>query len=1737
MKRTFVLVSLMAITLASMAEGSWLVEQRFDSSNDMLSAPTREDMVSGCPSLPSAMYPDISYNVGAIPWKFEFSSTNFGDLTGATIQWYRWDSRWQRGGATLYPDAPHETKADAVPYYGPGYNTVDSCYAATDEGNSWYDYFVVITKPGCAKVESAVFNVQVGRNQQTGGLEPCMTYVGTTFTMNTKDGQYNVGATITLKATNTAYGGDKQYTWYHNGEPIDTTDHVKYTLTWGFNNPQLTINNATLQDGGTYSISMQDGTECVLYTQPVRIQVGDHQCGTAPSLSVQKPALAEGETSKVAVSNATLEAGETGEWVFMLQPDGSNPTITGTSLSNMTFSADMPGTYNFKYVIKNPTYPSCYRESKVVSVIVYGCGPTPTITPSSDLVAVNNSVTFTTTGLGDFETGKVTTQKQGETTWTQTYPEGTATFYTEGEYTAKYTITNSKAASCNREVTTTVRVYHCGWGDPRFNNWCASSYKVGQSWKPTPSALPSANWTGVLAYTIDGGEPIIIDKDATIQFDQPGTYVVTWTTTHNWTDACTKTATKTFTVEPCGSKATLTTNKTEMKVGESATLTYNAAQSGETATLTYSKDGGAAQTQTGKTFTPTAPGTYVFTYTITKSGCGANSATVTIVVYECGPDATVAAPEYLKVNTSTTITTSQVGDYETGTLTVAKGTGTATTLTSTTWTPTSTGDYVIKWSVKHSKVDCDRSAQTTVHVIDCGTPADIQSNKTNLKLGESATLTLSAVSALETSTLTYSKDGGAPSTMVGTTFAPTSVGSYVLTYTVTNTKIDCETTDQITINVYDCGPDAEISTAKSTYNTSETVSINTSAIGTNEEGTLTYSKDGGAPVVIINYAAWAPPAEGTYVLTWTVKHRYIDCDRTATKTIKVSDCGNPADIEADKTTIKLGETVTLTLSAITEEGATGSVTCAKDGGTPAPFTGTIFTPTEVGQYEFKYVIENTTLGCQTEDVVTIGVYDCGPEATVAVSPVDIKLGDAAMITVSEVGDYETGTLTYSYNGATAMAATPGSWTAPAAGTYVFTWSVKHSKIACDRSSDPFTVNVYDCGVPAQIIAGKNILKEGETTTLTLSTVSAVETSTLTLSKDGGAAEPFVGTSFTPTAAGVYVFTYTVSHTKIDCETSAQVTIEVYGCGPEATIEATATEVKLLRTTTITVSEVGSHESGTLTYSYDGGAPVTIQPGVWQADQIGTYVFTWSIKHDKIDCARSASVTITVIEAELVFDDKHGTHVWSDPGNWWPTYKRIPHYLDSAILRAPCQVDIADAQTNDLTFDVTSGKPLTILPTGALTVNHLMIGNKAGDILVKADATGNGALVLYEENVNVSATVEFYARSKDRTELQTIWQYMGYPLSDQPLITNAYPKAAMYAWTNTPNRKLGGNWQRLDSLSGQVSPFSGYCMTEDKEQVYTFSGVLNDPVRTTVDVPYNDQGTYPGFAFISNSWVAPIDIARMEVSDFGAADATVYIMNTGTYFEALSQQVNISRSGQASARGQYNAIPVHAASYLAGSLSTIPPMQGFFVHTKAATQMVLDYPKAVFDAVGHRSTVNPTRSPARRAGEEIVPEVYRFFVTGFGAEDEVYVLQNEAFSTSFDNGWDGCKATSPNSNVRMAIRGERDMEYSVAAVPEIDGTSFYFDGGNHKTYTLLVECSDEVEQGLMIWDVTKDTYTPLVNGAEVRFKCGADPEQFRIVGSSVESLDEEEVIEKFIYNEVLYIRRGNQLYDACGRKLQ
>jgi hypothetical protein len=80
------------------------------------------------------------------------------------------------------------------------------------------------------------------------------------------------------------------------------------------------------------------------------------------------------------------------------------------------------------------------------------------------------------------------------------------------------------------------------------------------------------------------------------------------------------------------------------------------------------------------------------------------------------------------------------------------------------------------------------------------------------------------------------------------------------------------------------------------------------------------------------------------------------------------------------------------------------------------------------------------------------------------------------------------------------------------------------------------------------------------------------------------------------------------------------------------------------------------------------------------------------------------------------------------------------------------------------------------------------------------------------------------------------------------------------------------------------PFEGYCITQETAKTYTFAGKLNPPTTTTLVLDNRDKD---GYAFVANSWTAPIKISQMKDEDFINTEQSIYIYHSGTYANAVA----------------------------------------------------------------------------------------------------------------------------------------------------------------------------------------------------------------------------------------------------------
>ncbi|MCQ2342470.1 MAG: Ig-like domain-containing protein [Paludibacteraceae bacterium] len=508
---------------------------------------------------------------------------------------------------------------------------------------------------------------------------------------------------------------------------------------------------------------------------------------------------------------------------------------------------------------------------------------------------------------------------------------------------------------------------------------------------------------------------------------------------------------------------------------------------------------------------------------------------------------------------------------------------------------------------------------------------------------------------------------------------------------------------------------------------------------------------------------------------------------------------------------------------------------------------------------------------------------------------------------------------------------------------------------------------------------------------------------------------------------------------------------------------------------------------------------------------------------------------------LKFDDKNGTHVWSDVKNWWPTYSRLPNDTDSAVVVAPCRVDIPTACTHELTFEVTTGYDITILPTGGLTITGIMTNAQAGDILIQSTAAGNGSLVYVNAGQAYPAKVEFYSAAKDGNSLNPTWQYVGHPLATPVRYGNTYtqPGTQIYIWDAQSDHSVGGLWYATSS-SYDFAPFRGYCLTQATPTTYTYEGNLNAAIAQTLTIPYLDAEDYPSFYLISNSWTAPIRIADMEESDFENVDATIYIMNTGTYAEAEAQQSAQSTTGQAKQRGQYNAIPIHAAPYLPDALQVIPSMQGFFVHHSTQNQnpgaVILDYEQSVYSKT-YTLTNEVVRAPRRMRTENIT--ALHLTVENARWADAVDLLDGADFTDRFDQGWDARKMLGDDVSISLSVQ-TKDGDMAVAAMNEWEWVPLSLSCHTGLDYTFRA-LSDNTSN-LYLYDKTCDSYTELTNGAEYTFRAKHSVENDRFYlckgwKSTAEESIEKNMDGKYIINGHLIIIRDGIAHTALGLPLK
>lgn len=525
----------------------------------------------------------------------------------------------------------------------------------------------------------------------------------------------------------------------------------------------------------------------------------------------------------------------------------------------------------------------------------------------------------------------------------------------------------------------------------------------------------------------------------------------------------------------------------------------------------------------------------------------------------------------------------------------------------------------------------------------------------------------------------------------------------------------------------------------------------------------------------------------------------------------------------------------------------------------------------------------------------------------------------------------------------------------------------------------------------------------------------------------------------------------------------------------------------------------------------------------------------------------------IADCSLVFDDHNNTHVWSDPKNWYPGYNIIPTPVHPTRIVAECHVDYDAAHAGSVKVNTgrdEHGNPvngkLIIEPTGGLTIAGMVatvhdtryaspVTIAAEDLLIKADASHNGAFVYGNKESDVRATVQYYSRGTDAKTANPVWQYMGIPFQSGKTAIQMYHYAWMCRWANGSTDGLGGLWQWVQN-DDVLLPFEGYCITQEAAKTYEFAGKLNAPVTTTLQLDNRDADR---FAFAANSWTAPIKISQMQDADFINADKSIYIYHTGTYAQWNTNKetvINTKTNSSSIVPGQYAVIPIHSSPYI-GVDSVIPAMQGFFVRTTAANaELKLVYNRTVYDGSYFKTSTQPMRAPR---GEDR-PEVMQLIVSGENYGDRVHILVRDGFSESFEDGWDGRKIEGDENAPMLAVIKEAG-DMAVAAIESLEERELSFRAGNETEYTF---CFNYEGETIYLYDRLADQAVEIKTGNTYSFTAEnkTPAKRFIItknpprVPTDIENTTYDATqsgAEKCIIDGQLYIIKNNRFYDARG----
>lgn len=470
------------------------------------------------------------------------------------------------------------------------------------------------------------------------------------------------------------------------------------------------------------------------------------------------------------------------------------------------------------------------------------------------------------------------------------------------------------------------------------------------------------------------------------------------------------------------------------------------------------------------------------------------------------------------------------------------------------------------------------------------------------------------------------------------------------------------------------------------------------------------------------------------------------------------------------------------------------------------------------------------------------------------------------------------------------------------------------------------------------------------------------------------------------------------------------------------------------------------------------------------------------------------------------------------------------------------------EVKSLTID---GGKVTIAPEGGLTVGAGGIdGANKDNLILKAGTEGEtkgqtGFLRISPDYKDAmpEATIEMFTTGYYNMEASNHrevgrWQYIGWPLVGGTAAKTVFLRSMLYDW----DEKSGAWKNNLRRLV--LQPFTGYATSQYKEEglLIATSGQLVDNASVELTLTYSEESELPGCNVFANSFTSPIDISKLEETDFSeGVEASIHMFNTGSKADIAAIQETKSFV-DVKAKGQYLSIPVKNALVLADKFGyplLIPSMQGFYVNTSQAGTLTLDYSKLVWNTDLQKTPNTPLRIRAREADDHI--GALQISLASEDLSDNLFILESNDYSANYENGYDAHKKMSCAFNI-FTIEDENKL--AVDATDNIIGTRLGIRTGETTEYTLYFTNLSSTNE-LALYDAETKEKIDINEGTEYTFYAEPNSEiltRFQIVEranapaitTDVENVTNGENVHKFIKDNQLFILKNGVIYNAQGK---